>query len=135
MPGFKEYVDVESGVKLLVNLLPEDVDHLGEDAWKSLSDAAAQVHQNVTALLAAATGSQKKLADDLKGIAEDLETATAKILDEAGKAAGATEEEAKEQLEKIAPEIATIRGAIKALPDHIQQFDEKKLKSKRFIFG
>jgi uncharacterized coiled-coil DUF342 family protein len=135
MPGLKEYVDVESGVKLLANLIPEDAENIAEDVWKGLSDSAAKLHENVTALIGAATGSQKKLAEDLKGIAEELEAGAAKMHDHAGEMAGKSEEEAKEALEKIAPEIATIRGAIKALPDYIKQFDEKKLKQKRFLFG
>lgn len=135
MPGFKEFVDVESGVKLLANLLPEDVDSLAKDTWQGISDAAAKLHENLTALATAAVGSQKKLASDLKGVAEELASQTEKILGKAGEAADKAEDEAKELLESIAPEIATIRGAIKALPDHIQRFDERKLKAKRFIFG
>lgn len=119
MPGHKEYLDVESAVKILGNLLPEDAGDTDADKWNQLKEMAEKLDQNVGALIGAATGSQKQKANDLKPIVEQLVRAIERVADGSADEGG----------------IATTRSAITALPSFLDGFDEAKLKAKKSIFS
>ena len=119
MPGHKEYLDVESAVKILGNLLPDDAGDTTEATWNQLKEMAEKLDENVGSLIAAATGSQKQKANDLKPITEQLVRAVERV------AKGEADEGG----------IASTRGAINQLPNFLQGFDEAKLKAKKSIFS
>jgi uncharacterized membrane protein YukC len=112
MPGYKEYLDVESAVKILGNLVPEGQGD--ESAWQQVSEMAQKLDDNAANLVAATEGrSQEGAAKELKEITEQVAAAAAEC------AAGADE-----------GKIATTQGAINALPSYLSNFDEERLKRK-----
>lgn len=118
MPGYAEYLDVESAAKLAKNVLPEQNDTT-KDSWKPVKEIADKLAENVDKLVAAATGTQKQKAKDLKEITDQLARA-------AGRAADGEADEGG---------LATTRGAIGALGDFLGGFDEAKLKAKKSVFS
>jgi hypothetical protein len=112
MPGYAEYLEVESAAKVLANLLPADVDDKSSATWQQLYDMAEKLDQNVDALVTATAGrSQEPKARDLKEITAQLVRAISRIID-------GTAEDAS---------IATTRGAIRSLPDVFAGFDQERL--------
>jgi hypothetical protein len=113
MPGYKEYLDVESAVKILGNIVPEDAGD--ESAWQQVSDMAQKLDESVAALVEATKGrSQEATATELKGITEQLARAAARAVSGEADEGG----------------LATTKGAINALPDILSKFDEERLQRK-----
>ncbi len=137
MPGFAQFLDVESSVKLLNNLRPDQFDVADWETLDQLRPVAHKLAESVLALVDAATGSQKQLARDLVGVAEQLADALDSCSEEAKRIAGMDpdQDDIEQAKYALAPNVATISGAISALPGVLESFDEKKLKAKRFVFG
>jgi hypothetical protein len=112
VPGYAEYLDVESAVKLLNNLLPADTSDTSEATWQQLSDMAQKLDQNADALVSATAGrSQQPKAQEFKEISAQLARACSRVLDGSADEGG----------------VATTRGAIQSLPGFLEGFDQERL--------
>ena len=113
MPGYAEYLDVESAIKVLGNILPSD--ESDADGWKQVDEMVQKLDDNVGRLVTATKGrSQEATANELKETIEQLVRAVGRVVDGSGDAGG----------------TATVMGAVKALPNFLSKFDEERLQRK-----
>jgi hypothetical protein len=111
VPGYAEYLDIESAVKILNNMLP-DANDRSEETWQPLSEIAQKLDQHADSLVAATAGrSQQPRANELKEITAQLVRAISRIIDESADEGG----------------VATTRGAIRNLPGFLEGFDQERL--------
>lgn len=115
MPGYAEFLDVESAVKLVNNLLPSDPSDTSAETWRQIDEMAQKLDQNAGALVSATAGrSQNPKATELKQLTEQLARACTRVVDGSADEGG----------------VASTRGAVAALPDFLAGFDQERLQRK-----
>jgi hypothetical protein len=139
VPGYAQYVDVETDAKMLSNMVPSDAEDVSKESWGPISGVVANLKGHVDSLVGATTGSQKKIATELQGIVDQLVHAVMSIGILSEQIPQDDDEESKKKahdlLEANGPTIATTRAALRGLINKVHEMDEKKLKAKRFAFS
>ena len=120
MPGFSEYVDVESMVKLMRNTSPPVAGEWNADTWNQWKELASNLNAKADALVRATAGrSQEPTAKEFAGIAAEVDRLTTKLADEIAQSDGNGPADPGS--------AATLITAVNSMPGMLEKFDQERL--------